>query len=91
MLAAAAAKGPVLCEDTLLCVNAPGGLPGPYIKWFLQKLGPVWKPKLQCASVRPAFSMNPRRASRMGLQLSSPILRCTELSGHFHTGWAMSV
>ena len=28
-----------MCEDTLLCFNALGGLPGPYIKWFLGKLG----------------------------------------------------
>nr|CAD7611028.1 unnamed protein product [Timema genevievae] len=33
-------KGPVLIEDTCLCFNALGGLPGPYIKWFLDKLGP---------------------------------------------------
>jgi nitronate monooxygenase len=32
-LAAEAAGGPVMCEDTLLCFNALGGLPGPYIKW----------------------------------------------------------
>lgn len=28
-----------MVEDTSLCFNAMGGLPGPYIKWFLQKLG----------------------------------------------------
>ncbi|CAK8674914.1 unnamed protein product [Clavelina lepadiformis] len=33
-------EGPVLIEDTCLCFNAMKGLPGPYIKWFLQKLGP---------------------------------------------------
>merc|ERR1711879_467124 len=27
------------CEDTCLCYNALEGLPGPYIKWFLDKLG----------------------------------------------------
>lgn len=32
--------GPVLVEDTCLCFNALEGLPGPYIKWFLEKLGP---------------------------------------------------
>ncbi|XP_066158975.1 inosine triphosphate pyrophosphatase [Euwallacea fornicatus] len=32
--------GPVLVEDTCLCFNALKGLPGPYIKWFLEKLGP---------------------------------------------------
>ena len=29
----------VMVEDTCLCYNALGGLPGPYCKWFLQKLG----------------------------------------------------
>lgn len=31
--------GPVIVEDTSLCFNAMGGLPGVYIKWFLDKLG----------------------------------------------------
>nr|XP_050025198.1 inosine triphosphate pyrophosphatase-like [Dermacentor andersoni]XP_054921447.1 inosine triphosphate pyrophosphatase-like [Dermacentor andersoni] len=31
--------GPVLVEDTSLCFNALGGLPGPYVKWFLDKIG----------------------------------------------------
>lgn len=39
-IAAQQVKGPVMVEDTSLCFNAMGGLPGPYIKWFLQKLGP---------------------------------------------------
>ncbi|EGB12928.1 hypothetical protein AURANDRAFT_18344 [Aureococcus anophagefferens] len=39
VLAAAAAGGAVMCEDTLLCFDALNGLPGPYIKWFLQKTG----------------------------------------------------
>ncbi|CAN6476943.1 unnamed protein product [Victoria cruziana] len=38
-LAARKVNGPVLVEDTCLCFNALGGLPGPYIKWFLQKIG----------------------------------------------------
>ena len=36
-------KCPVLIEDTSLCFNALGGLPGPYIKWFLEKLKPEGK------------------------------------------------
>ncbi len=28
-----------MVEDTSLCFNAYGGLPGPYIKWFLKNLG----------------------------------------------------
>ncbi|XWW96646.1 hypothetical protein V2A60_004623 [Cordyceps javanica] len=31
--------GPVLVEDTALCFNALGGLPGVYIKWFLATIG----------------------------------------------------
>ncbi|KAE9621184.1 putative nucleotide diphosphatase [Lupinus albus] len=38
-LAAAQVNGPVLVEDTCLCFNSLKGLPGPYIKWFLQKIG----------------------------------------------------
>lgn len=29
----------VVVEDTSLCFRALGGLPGPYIKWFLERLG----------------------------------------------------
>jgi len=38
-LAAKEVKGPVIVEDTSLCFNALHGLPGPYIKWFLDKTG----------------------------------------------------
>ncbi|KAL6780683.1 hypothetical protein ACKKBF_B12175 [Auxenochlorella protothecoides x Auxenochlorella symbiontica] len=38
-LAALQVKGPVFVEDTCLCFNAYKGLPGPYVKWFLEKLG----------------------------------------------------
>ena len=37
---------PVLVEDTSLCFNALGGMPGPYIKWFLDKLKPEGLHKL---------------------------------------------
>ncbi|KAF2352382.1 Inosine triphosphate pyrophosphatase [Trinorchestia longiramus] len=40
LAAAQEVKAPVIIEDTCLCFNALGGLPGPYIKWFLEKLGP---------------------------------------------------
>ncbi|PFH32808.1 putative inosine triphosphate pyrophosphatase [Besnoitia besnoiti] len=36
----------LMTEDTCLCFNAIKGLPGPYVKWFLQKLGPEGLPKL---------------------------------------------
>ncbi|XP_046440848.1 inosine triphosphate pyrophosphatase-like [Daphnia pulex] len=34
-------NGPTLVEDTCLCFNALQGLPGPYVKWFLAKIGPA--------------------------------------------------
>ncbi|KAF7513461.1 hypothetical protein GJ744_008755 [Endocarpon pusillum] len=37
--AAAMVNGPVLTEDTALGFTALGGLPGPYIKWFVSTLG----------------------------------------------------
>ena len=39
LLAVKEVKGPTIVEDTCLCFNALGGLPGVYIKWFLEKLG----------------------------------------------------
>jgi inosine triphosphate pyrophosphatase len=38
--------GPVIVEDTCLCFNALKGLPGPYIKWFLESLGADGLPRL---------------------------------------------
>jgi len=37
--AAVLINGPVLTEDFGLCFRALGDLPGPYIKWFIKKLG----------------------------------------------------
>mmetsp|Transcript_50734 Transcript_50734/g.94498 ORF Transcript_50734/g.94498 Transcript_50734/m.94498 type:complete len:201 (-) Transcript_50734:882-1484(-) len=48
-LAAKQLGKPVVVEDTSLCFNALGGLPGPYIKWFLKELGPQGLPKLLVA------------------------------------------
>jgi inosine triphosphate pyrophosphatase len=38
-LAAQQVNGPVMTEDTSLCFDALNGLPGPYIKWFLESCG----------------------------------------------------
>eukprot|EP00934_Nitzschia_sp_Nitz4_P002004 Nitzschia sp. Nitz4//scaffold253_size28098//17678//19415//NITZ4_008143-RA/size28098-augustus-gene-0.37-mRNA-1//1//CDS//3329544306//2004//frame0 len=38
-LAAKEVDGAVLTEDTSLCFNALNGMPGPYIKWFLENCG----------------------------------------------------
>lgn len=37
---------PVITEDTSLCFDALGGLPGPFIKWFIQKMGTAGLPRL---------------------------------------------
>ena len=39
LLASKEISGPVITEDTSLCFNALGGMPGPYIKWFLESCG----------------------------------------------------
>ncbi|KAL8426052.1 hypothetical protein Efla_001970 [Eimeria flavescens] len=36
----------IFTEDTALCFNALGGLPGPYVKWFLKAIGSSGLPKL---------------------------------------------
>lgn len=41
ILAAKKVKGAVFIEDTSLCFNALNGMPGPYIKWFLDSCGHV--------------------------------------------------
>lgn len=33
--------GAVMIEDTCLCFSALGGMPGPYVKWFLKAVGPT--------------------------------------------------
>jgi len=40
---------PLITEDTSLCFNAYGGLPGVYIKWFLKNLKPEGLHKMACA------------------------------------------
>ena len=41
-------KGPILLEDTSLCFNAYGGLPGAYIKYFLKSIKPEGLYKMVC-------------------------------------------
>lgn len=49
---------PVLVEDASLCFNALNGLPGPYIKWFVQKLKPEGK-SIRQISNRAFFFVSP--------------------------------
>ena len=63
-LAAKEVGGPVIVEDVCLCFNALGGMPGPYIKWFVDKLKPEglhrmltgWEDKSAYALCTFAFS-----------------------------------
>ncbi|KAL8873424.1 MAG: hypothetical protein Q9174_001099 [Haloplaca sp. 1 TL-2023] len=71
--AADTVQGPVLVEDTCLCFNALGGLPGPYIKWFLQTLGhqglnnllAAYEDKSAQAVCTFAYSEGPGQEARM--------------------------
>lgn len=66
-LAAEQVGGAVMVEDTSLCFNALNGLPGPYIKWFLEKTGHVglnnllaaYEDKSAYAQTIFGFSMGP--------------------------------
>ncbi|RKO96412.1 hypothetical protein CXG81DRAFT_24936 [Caulochytrium protostelioides] len=44
--AAAIIGGPTLIEDTSLGFRAMGGLPGPYVKWFMKALGAPQLPRM---------------------------------------------
>lgn len=37
---------PVIIEDTALCFKALGDLPGAYVKWFLESIGPTGLAKM---------------------------------------------
>lgn len=57
-LAAQIVGGPVIVEDTSLHFLKLGGLPGPYIKWFLKSVGHKGLNDMLCAyKVRPVCSI----------------------------------
>ena len=58
LMASRQCDGPIIVEDTCLCFNALGGLPGPYIKWFLEKTGHAGLNNLLAAySDKSAFAL----------------------------------
>lgn len=83
-LAASQLGTAVITEDTALCFDAMGELPGPYIKWFLQGLGhdglnrmlSGWEDKGARAVCTFAYSAGPE---------SDPILfqGITHVSNHY--------
>ncbi|KAH7829973.1 nucleoside-triphosphate diphosphatase [Monocercomonoides exilis] len=73
-------KAPCIVEDTCLCFNALGGLPGVYIKWFLIKCGHEGLNKmLDGFDDRSAYAM-----CTFGLALNDgePILFPGKTNGH---------
>jgi inosine triphosphate pyrophosphatase len=79
--AAGIVQGPVLVEDTQLCFHAFGGLPGPYIKYFLQNLGPdgvekmllAWDDKRATAQCLFALALDSK---------TEPEVFCGQTQGH---------
>lgn len=65
--AAKLVNGPVMVEDTSLGFDAFGGLPGPYVKYFLDSIGPEglhkmlmgWENKNASAACRIGFCESP--------------------------------
>ncbi|KAI4828755.1 hypothetical protein KUCAC02_022831 [Chaenocephalus aceratus] len=58
--AARQVEGPVIVEDTCLCFKALGGMPGPYIKWFLDKLQPEDEPVQLFRGITEGHIVEPR-------------------------------
>lgn len=89
-----AIKQPVIVEDTGLCFNALGGLPGPYVKWFLEKLGPTGLHKMLLGFDDKSAYAQCIFAFFDGSSMTDPILfdgRCpgtiVEPRGPTHFGW----
>lgn len=67
-----------MVEDTCLCFNALDGLPGPYIKWFLEGLGHEglnkmlsgFEDKTAYAQCVFAFSAGPGKDIEVGIVLT---------------------
>jgi hypothetical protein len=74
----------VCTQDTSLCFNALNGLPGPYIKWFLEKTGAFPLSFAACTSL-----LLPARAfklySRACVRALTTTRHCTFGSAYNHT------
>jgi inosine triphosphate pyrophosphatase len=92
-LAAKDVNGPVIVEDTSLCFNALGGLPGVYIKWFLEKLGHDglnklllgWADKTAYAQCIFAFSPGPDEEVKVFVGRTSGMI--VPARGKLDFGW----
>jgi inosine triphosphate pyrophosphatase len=89
-----ALNSPVIVEDTGLCFNAYGGLPGPYIKWFLHNLRPEGLHKMLFAFEDKTAYAQCIFAYFDGRTMDEPVLfdgRChgsiVAPAGEAHFGW----
>ncbi len=87
-------RGPVIVEDTGLCFNAYGGLPGPYIKWFLHNLHPIGLFRMLAGFEDKSAYAQCVFAYYDGESMTEPILfdgRCpgtiVSPAGEAHFGW----
>ena len=78
-----------MVEDTSLCFNAYGGLPGPYIKWFLKNLGHEGLNKMlagfedKSAYAQCIFAYSPGRLVHAPLQLVLAVLTLESMINPF--------
>lgn len=92
-IAAKTIGGAVMVEDTSLCFNALQGLPGIYIKWFLEKLGHVglnnllaaYEDKSAYAQCIFAFSEGPGHEPRLFVGRTAG--RIVQARGDNQFGW----
>ena len=92
-LASLEIDGPVMIEDTSLCFNALGGLPGPYIKWFLDKTGLEGLNKLllgyqdKSAYAQTIFAFTEGRYSPIQLFIGKVDGKIVPARGNLGFGW----
>ena len=92
-LASLEIDGPVMIEDTSLCFNALGGLPGPYIKWFLDKTGLEGLNKLllgyedKSAYAQTIFAYTEGQGKRIQLFIGKVDGKIVSARGNLGFGW----
>jgi len=92
-LASLEVDGPVMVEDTSLCYNALGGLPGVYIKWFLEKTGHDGLNNLlaayedKSAYAQCVFAFCPKRGEKIQVFVGRTDGKIVPAKGPLDFGW----
>ena len=92
-LASLQVDGPIIVEDTSLCFNALGGMPGPYIKWFIEKIGLKGLNKLlmgyndKSADAKCIFAYKANKDSQIHLFTGITKGNIVSPSGQLNFGW----